>query len=123
MSTYEFDHIHLATPDPAKTAQFYEKMFGAKMVRSHQLSDGRTNVELEMKGTKLLVTSPKAGKPLVYGIDHFGLKTDNIEAAVADLKKKGAVMAEEIRAVHGLKIAFMRAADNVLIEILQEVPV
>ena len=30
MPSYTFDHIHLISPDPDKTADFYVKMFGGK---------------------------------------------------------------------------------------------
>ena len=32
MAKFKFDHIHLMSPDPAKTAEFYQKMFGATML-------------------------------------------------------------------------------------------
>jgi catechol 2,3-dioxygenase-like lactoylglutathione lyase family enzyme len=31
MPTYSFHHIHLLTRDPKATAQYYHKMFGAKL--------------------------------------------------------------------------------------------
>ena len=40
MPTYTYDHIHLCSRDPMSTAQYYEKMFGAKIVESTQ-SDGQ----------------------------------------------------------------------------------
>ena len=32
MPNYWFDHVHLMSNDTVKTAEFYEKMFGAKIV-------------------------------------------------------------------------------------------
>ncbi len=55
-----------------------------------------------------------------YGLEHFGIRTDNLEAAVAELKAKGVQFKEEIRVVRpGVKISFLRAPENVLIELLE----
>ena len=32
MATFTWDHIHLRTPDPEATAQWFERMFGAQAV-------------------------------------------------------------------------------------------
>jgi crotonobetainyl-CoA:carnitine CoA-transferase CaiB-like acyl-CoA transferase len=34
MTQFTFDHIHLRSPDPEATAVFYERMFGAEVLRS-----------------------------------------------------------------------------------------
>ena len=34
MSMFRFDHIHLFTRDPEATVAFYERMFGAEVIRS-----------------------------------------------------------------------------------------
>ena len=41
MPVYSYDHIHLRTRDPMATAQYYQRMFDAKIVESIQ-SDART---------------------------------------------------------------------------------
>ena len=53
MLNYWFDHIHLVSPDPVKTAEFYVKMFGAKQVGS-----GRVTVSLDLNGTTILISQP-----------------------------------------------------------------
>ena len=35
MPNYWFDHIHLMSPDPLKTAEFYEKSFGWVFGNNH----------------------------------------------------------------------------------------
>ena len=43
------------------------------------------------------------------GLDHFGLRVDNMDAAVAQLKERGAEFASEPRDLRpGLRIAFVR---------------
>ena len=41
MPVYSYDHIHLRSRDPMATAQYYQRMFDAKIVESIQ-SDART---------------------------------------------------------------------------------
>jgi len=114
------------SPDPVKTAQFYQSMFGAKLVETRQVADGRTSVELNLNGSRVMVMHPKdqsqpdsqAGAG--YGIDHFGIMTDDLEAAVKDLKAKGVEFTVEIREPRpGLKISFLLGPENVLIELLE----
>ena len=60
MPNYWFDHVHLNSPDPIKTAEFYEKMFGARRVGLREMADGRTMVDLDLSGTSIKVTHPRA---------------------------------------------------------------
>ena len=34
MRDYQYDHVHLRSPDPDATARFFETMFGAEVTRS-----------------------------------------------------------------------------------------
>ena len=126
MPNYWYDHIHLISPDQVKTAQFYQSMFGAELIETRQMADGRTIVELSLNGSRVLVmnptnqsksdTQPGAG----YGIDHFGIGTDDLEAAVEDLKAKGVEFTVGIRESRpGVKISFLLGPENVLIELLE----
>ena len=127
MSNYWYDHVHLFSPEPLKTAQFYERMFNARRVITRESADGRTAVELNLNGSTILVTERKAEPEVTAsrsevrcGLEHFGIKTDNIEAAVAELKAKGAEFRDEIRVARpGVKIVYLWAPDNVLIELLE----
>jgi len=124
MPDYRFDHIHLISPDPLKTAQFYENMFGAKRVVVRELEGGYVSVELNLNGTKVLVMSQPDTEPSdkvdSYGLDHFGIITSNLEAAVAELKAKGVKFQQEITQIRpGVKISFLWAPENVLIELVE----
>lgn len=128
MPDYWYDHIHLVSPDPAKTAQFYQNLFGAKLTGTLQLEDGRTSVALDLNGSRVLVINlkdqPKSDSPpgAGYGIGHFGIRTDNLEAAVEDLKANGVKFTEEIRVARpGVKVSFLLGPENVLIELLERI--
>ena len=54
------------------------------------------------------------------GLDHIGLKVADIDAAVAELKAKGVKFTMEPTTIRpGTRIAFLRAPENVSIELLQ----
>ena len=55
MPNYWFDHVHLMSPDPIKTAKVYEEMFGARQVSIQDLGGGRLIVKQDMNGTTRLV--------------------------------------------------------------------
>ncbi|MFC1940939.1 VOC family protein [Chloroflexota bacterium] len=127
MPNYRHDHVHLISPNALETAQFYERVLNAKRVNTRKSDDGLTTVELNISGSRVLVGEPRvqptsAPNPSgnVYGLVHFGVKTDNIEAAVADLKAKGVQFRDEIRVgTSGKRIAFFWAPENVVIELLE----
>ena len=124
MLDYRFDHIHLISPDPVKTAQFYEDMFNAKRVIVRELEGGYASVELNLNGTKIMIMSQAdtglSDKVDSYGLDHFGIITNNLEAAVAELKAKGVKFQQEITKIRpGVKISFLWAPENVLIELAE----
>jgi len=107
------------SPDPLRTAEFYEKMFGARQVSTHQLGDGRVVANLNMNGTTILVTQTR-GDPLQAGLGHFGIRTDDLEAAIEELKTNGVNFTQDLTEVRpGFKISFLLAPENVTIE-LQE---
>ncbi len=119
MPTYTFDHIHLISPDPEKTADFYEKVFGAKK-SIRDLGGGRKAVAVDLNGTKILIRGKNEGEADKPSLDHYGIRTDNLEKAVAELKKQGITFTMEIRQLRpDMKISFLRTPDGVSIE-LQE---
>ena len=69
MPGYEVHHVHLYSPDPIKTADFYEKFFGAtrrrpdREVDEGSLEDGPPfyAVQLVLNGVGIFVRSQKEG--------------------------------------------------------------
>jgi len=125
--SYRYDHIHLVSPDAVKTAEFFERMFNAKRVNVRETGPGLVSVELNLSGSRLLIktgnvrteVAPGSEDP-AHGIEHFGIKTDDLETAVAELKAKGVQFRDEIREIRpGGKISFLWAPQNVLIELLE----
>jgi len=108
------------------TAQYYHKMFGAKIVESIQ-SDGKPRIDLDLDGLCVCIAKALPDQGLLQapsspyvGLDHFGLRVDNLDEATAELKERGAEFFSEPRLLRpGLKIAFVKAPDDVRIELLE----
>lgn len=130
MSTFVYDHIHLRSPDPEATARYYERMFGAEIVRTPQ-SNGTTRIDLKLGGADIFIAPVAPGSGVnpppttpYQGLDHFGLRVKNIEAVVADLKAKGAEFTMELNEFRpGTHICFVRGPEGVSIEVLERKPV
>lgn len=119
MPTYTFDHVHLASPDPVKTAEYYEKTFGARK-SVEEMPGGMKKVTVYLGNTKILVAGKREGEAEKPSLDHFGIRTDNLEKAVAELKAKGVEFTMEMRQIRpDFKISFLRTPDGVSIELQQ----
>jgi len=122
--TYSYDHIHLRSQEPIETARYFNKMFGAKIMESIQ-SDGQPRVDIDINGLIIFIakaetTTPAGPVDPHLGLDHFGLRVEDLEAAAADLKSKGAEFSMEPKDLRpGLRIAFVRAPGDVRIELLE----
>jgi catechol 2,3-dioxygenase-like lactoylglutathione lyase family enzyme len=125
MSEFSYDHVHLRSPDPDETARYYERMFAAEIIKSVQ-SDGRSRTDMRLGGVMFFIAKVEPDAPLAekragsyVGLDHMGLRVHNIDAVVAELKEKGAEFTVEPKTIRpGVRIAFMRGPQNVLIELL-----
>ena len=124
--SYRYDHMHVRSRDVKKTAAYYRDMFDAEIVESIQ-SDGKPRTDLDLNGLTIFIaavqpeatTPPAPGEPYV-GLDHFGLRVENMDEAVAELKRRGATFTLEPRTIRpGVRIAFVQAPDNVRIELLE----
>ena len=126
MPFYSYDHIHLRTRDPRGTAEWYARMFGARILESVQ-SDGQPRIDLDINGLTVFIAHVPTDAEMAQapadphlGLDHFGLRVDNLEAAAAELKAQGAVFTLEPRQLRpGVKIAFVQCPDNVRVELLE----
>jgi lactoylglutathione lyase len=124
MAQFAYDHIHLRSPDPEATARYYERMFGAEVVRTMQ--QGKPRIDLKLGGADIFIAPVAPGDGVDpppatphQGLDHFGLRVTGIDAVVAELKAKGAVFTREPTTVRpGVRVAFMRAPEGVSIELL-----
>jgi catechol 2,3-dioxygenase-like lactoylglutathione lyase family enzyme len=128
MANFTWDHIHLRTPDPEATAHWFERMFGAEVIRSTQ--QGKPRIDLKLGGAKIFIAQVKPGDAVnpapvtpYRGLDHFGFAVSGIDAIAADLKRKGVEFTKEPHSPRpGIKICFLRGPEGISIELLDRDP-
>jgi lactoylglutathione lyase len=124
MAKFTWDHVHIRTPDPEATAQWFEKMLGAEVIRSMQ--QGQPRIDMKIGGANVFLAPVKAGdgvnappKTPYQGLDHLGLTVTGIDAIAAELKSKGVEFTREPTTVRpGVRVCFIRAPQGVSIELL-----
>ena len=127
MLQYTWDHIHLRSPDPEATAKYYERMFGAEIIRTMQA--GKPRIDLMLGGANIFIAPVPAGSNVnpppvtpYQGLDHFGLtiKGGSLDALAIELRAKGAVFTTEPHTARpGVRVCFIRGPEGVSIEIIE----
>ena len=114
---FKVNHIHLKTPDPKKTAQFYVDTLGAKIVGEA----GGTGLRLDLHGLSMNLTDFIEGqsREQTYGIEHIAIDTDDMDSVLATLKAGGGRVLEEIQGDNGQRICFLQGPDGVQLEVLE----
>jgi lactoylglutathione lyase len=112
MPKLTWDHVHLRSPDPEATAQWFERMLGGEVIRSMQ--QGEPRIDVRLGGANIFIAPVKPGDGVnpppttpYQGLDHFGLTCTGIDAIAAELKAKGV---EFTRAAGGESLLHPRAA-------------
>jgi len=125
MPTYTWDHVHLRSPDPEATAQWFERVLGAEVIRSMQ--QGQPRIDLKLGGANIFIAPVAAGDGVnpapttpYQGLVHFGLTVSGIAAIAAELKGKGVEFSKEPTTVRpGVRVCFIRGPQGISIELLE----
>ena len=121
--TLGFHHIHLISENPDATLKWYQNVFGGQSDRLKGRIDG-----LRYGAVWLLIDKVNEGAMLAAtqgrSIDHLGFAFDDLDAAAAEMKKKGVTFQSEPRpftnaAGQNMKISFVVGPDDVRIEVVQ----
>ena len=90
---FAVQHVHLKTPDPRKTAQFYIDNFGATLsVQNHEQH---------------------------YGFEHMAVDTDDYAGTLATLRRNGVRILEELPPNNGRHVAFVECPDGAQMEVIE----
>jgi methylmalonyl-CoA/ethylmalonyl-CoA epimerase len=91
-------HIALAVNDPAKTAEYYKRVFGMKELNRRPAESGERGVWLT-DGYMYFAVLPAdgAGTPLTSGtgIHHFGFRVEDLDGACKAIEAEGATVCED----------------------------
>ncbi len=119
--SYRVNHLHIKTPDPHKTAQWYVDYLGAKVVSERKSPSGQPILRLDLHGVPLNVTGYIEGQRLEqhYGLEHVAVDTDDLAGEVEKIKASGAKILEERTLPDGRKVCFFEGPDGVRLEFLE----
>ena len=115
---FKLNHLHLKSPDPEKTAQWYVDNLGATIVS--EVGGGR-GFRLDLHGLPLNVTRKIDAQTheQVFGIEHIAIDTDDMPGTVEKLKANGARILEETAVGAGRKVCFFEGPEGVCLEVLE----
>lgn len=116
---FAVQHVHLKTPDPLKTAQFYIDNFGATMIGD---IPGR-GVRVNLHGLQLNITTliSVQNHEQHYGIEHIAVETDDYPGTLARLRGNGVRILEELPPNSGRRVCFLEAPDGAQMEVIEKV--
>jgi catechol 2,3-dioxygenase-like lactoylglutathione lyase family enzyme len=120
-----FDHVHLLSREPLKTAQWYVDNLNGRIWKSLEVR-GAPQVYVQFGDSYVIVRgrrgaeSPAGKDGLEWGIDHFGVRVQgDFDAFCSRLKENGVEFSLEPTDFNETtRIAFIDAPDGVSVELL-----
>ena len=116
-----FHHIHLSAVDPEATLAWYHDVFGGERARLRDRLDG-----ILLGDIWLLATRHEEGTPAATpgrAIDHIAFSVEDLDAAAAEMRRKGVRFVEEPMVPEGgrtpEKRAFVAGPDNVRLAVVE----
>jgi catechol 2,3-dioxygenase-like lactoylglutathione lyase family enzyme len=116
--TFSVHHVHLKTPDPHKTAQFYIDNFGATLKGD---IPGR-GVQVDLHGLQLNITTLISVQhhEQHYGIEHMAVETNDYAGTLAQLRRNGVRILEELPPNNGRHACFVECPDGAQMEVIEK---
>ena len=125
---FNINHIHLKSNDPKATADWWVKAFNFT-IASDVVRDGgdRFVTCMSENGIRVPISEAAPGQTLApgdagvrYGLEHFGIDSEDLEADIARLESLGATLLEGPREMSAtVRIAFVEVPENVRVELIQ----
>ena len=125
---YEFNHVHLKSPDPETTANWYVNAFNFRIVNDTVRVFGDRFIQCNTSdGTTVNISGARTNERLGdgdatahWGLEHFGVNVDDMDAEIQRLTDLGAELIEgPIDVPNGTRIAFIKTPVDVRVELLQ----
>lgn len=125
---FVINHIHLKAPDPEKTANWYVEAFDFKLVSDTVRKFGDRFIRCESPGGMVVnISGARTNEQMGggdatphWGLEHFGVDVDDMDAEIARLEGLGAELMEgPIQSAPNMRIAFIKAPDDVRIELIE----
>jgi glyoxylase I family protein len=117
------EHIAIPAADPVALKNWYEQVLGAKVIfdnglnpPTYLISSGPVWFEIYKADAPL----PERGNNKLAGFRHLALRVPSIDAAKAELEKRGVKFTEEIRpAAGGGQVLFFEDAEGNLLHLVE----
>ncbi len=125
---YPITHVHIKSTEPHKTAQWWQKNFGAKIIEEVTALPGTRTIRMNVGGNcRLFISTQPEGQKLPastpaphLGLEHFGFDVPDLAKELARLEKLGVKITRPLTVLpDGLKIAFFQAPDDVQVELVE----
>ena len=124
--TLSFDHIHLVSRNSAAAADWYVEKLDGRITAKTEVR-GAPQIMVSFGGATVIIRGERSGETatsregLQWGIDHFGFQVSgDFDRYCGELKAKGVEFTVDPMDFGAtLRIAFIRAPDDVIIELLQ----
>jgi lactoylglutathione lyase len=118
---FRINHLHLKSPEPRKTVDWYVSHVGAKILSERGAPNGRMTYRLDLHGVPLNVTEFLEEQKLdqFYGLEHVAIDTDDFASEVAKIKAAGIKILEERVLPDGRKVCFFEGPQGVRLEFLE----
>ena len=126
---FRINHIHLKSPDPKKTADWYVKafdfqiasdetrVFGDRFLRCKSADGG---IAVNISGARTNEKMGQGDATAHYGLEHFGFDSADLDADIQRLTGLGATLLEgPIQVPNGPRIAFIRGPDHTRLELIE----
>jgi len=119
-----FEHIAIPSPDPVALQNWYERVLGAREIFNNGQQPPTLLMALPGGGWFEIYaaegTPENRGNNKLAGFRHVALRVDSIDAAKAELEKRGVKFTEEIRpAAGGGKVLFFKDGEGNLLHLIE----
>lgn len=126
---FRINHIHIKAVDPRKAAEWWVRAFNFKIVgdETRVFGDRFVRCLTEDGAMAVSISNARTSETLApgtasahFGLEHFAIDTQNIEADIARLVDLGAKLQEgPTKAPNGVTFAFLSAPDDVRLELVE----
>jgi len=119
-------HVHHVAKDPQKAADFYIMHFGGTLYTPQIDYMGAPYISVMLDGVEVRIRGlrPNENDDMVKvgrGLHHFGIQVDGLDEFAERLEKAGVEFTKKPGpGVLGSKTSFIKAPDNVVIELVEE---
>ena len=125
--TFAINHIHLKSNSPRECADWWVKAFNFRILGDTIRDSGDQFIACESEnGMTVNISGPQSTQTLttgdygvIEGLEHFGLDSENLESDIERLTSLGAELLDGPIEMGAIRICFLKAPDNVRIELIQ----